>query len=580
MGGGVSCNMNPTAPSEHTVTFDTAGGSEIDPVKVKDGETVSIPETAKEGYDFVSWYNGDVEYDFSSAVTSDITLTAKWKEHEYKITYELNGGKNNEKNPATYTINTDDFTIVPPVSGSAETPNFLGWYSDKDLTKPAELTIKKGSKGDLTFYAKWTGDKVYTVTFAYPDVESTVTVKVKEGEALSAEQINQAKAGVPADTDYVGMYTDEERTKEFGTTTKITADTIIYVKVNQIVKYTVTFDSNGGSTVEAATVKDGEKVTKPTDPTKEGYVFKGWFNGETEYDFESAVTTNITLVAKWEVEIPETPTDIPVTKNEDGSYSLKDGTYKAVWEGANPYITFSLPEELDCKEKDSLKLTGTINFGEISGQYKQLYIQTNTKSGTPVFGWNMLGAWDNVGLTGQIKLSASSEIGGEYVKGGDIIKDCKFVFSGFFDGIAEKKPEITVTISDVKLSYVVYDPDSLKPFTISYTAQWAEAGFTVEEDWDSIELKFSEFSDKVHFKIYSDVEGKESYPPITQTSLINFDNIIKDIEGATKITKVIIQAKEADVPDVKISSAIVTKKDGTTKSVVPSPIWGSSVTED
>ena len=228
--GGVSCNMNPTAPSEHTVTFDTAGGSEIDPVKVKDGETVSIPETAKEGYDFVSWYNGDVEYDFSSAVTSDITLTAKWKEHEYKITYELNGGKNNEKNPATYTINTDDFTIVPPVSGSAETPNFLGWYSDKDLTKPAELTIKKGSKGDLTFYAKWTNEKVYTVTFKYTGVENTAepkTAKVKDGDALSADQIAQVKAGLPDETEYVAMYTDEACTKEFNQETKIAADTTI-----------------------------------------------------------------------------------------------------------------------------------------------------------------------------------------------------------------------------------------------------------------------------------------------------------------------------------------------------------------
>lgn len=435
-GGGVSCNMNPTAPSEHTVTFDTDGGSAVDPVQVKDGETVSIPETTKEGYDFVSWYNGDVEYDFSSAVTSDITLTAKWKEHEYKITYELNGGKNNEKNPATYTINTDDFTIIEPVSGSAETPNFLGWYSDKDLTKPAELTIKKGSKGDLTFYAKWTNEKVYTVTFKYTGVENTAepkTAKVKDGDALSADQIAQVKAGLPDETEYVAMYTDEACTKEFnqetkiaadttiyvkvkqvvrhavtvnwvgtessaaslnvkdgetvkedsiknvipkgygyvGTysdkdcttvfdfATKITADTVLYVKVNQIVKYTVTFNSNGGSEVKAATVVKGEKVTKPTDPTREGYAFKGWFNGETEYDFESAATTNITLVAKWEVEIPE-------QFEIDKSYSfiqvynmIENGEYGATAEQIIWNIDISTVTEL--KEKDQFVVTCNIS---------------------------------------------------------------------------------------------------------------------------------------------------------------------------------------------------------------------------
>ena len=63
--------------------------------------------------------------------------------------------------------------------------------------------------------------------------------------------------------------------------------------------YTVKFDSDGGSEVAAVEVKDGEKVTKPADPTKDGYTFKGWFNGDKEYAFETAVISNITLKAKW-----------------------------------------------------------------------------------------------------------------------------------------------------------------------------------------------------------------------------------------------------------------------------------------
>ena len=66
--------------------------------------------------------------------------------------------------------------------------------------------------------------------------------------------------------------------------------------------YTVTFNSDGGSEVAPATVEEGEKVTKPTDPTKTGYTFDGWYLGETAFDFENvAITTNVTLTAKWNV---------------------------------------------------------------------------------------------------------------------------------------------------------------------------------------------------------------------------------------------------------------------------------------
>ena len=66
--------------------------------------------------------------------------------------------------------------------------------------------------------------------------------------------------------------------------------------------YTVTFNSDGGSDVAPATVTDGEKATKPTDPTKTGYTFEGWYLGEAAFNFESvAITENVTLKAKWNV---------------------------------------------------------------------------------------------------------------------------------------------------------------------------------------------------------------------------------------------------------------------------------------
>ena len=65
-------------------------------------------------------------------------------------------------------------------------------------------------------------------------------------------------------------------------------------------EFTVTFDSDGGSSVDAQTVVEGGKATEPTAPTKDGYTFDGWFDGETKWDFDNdTVTGNITLTAKW-----------------------------------------------------------------------------------------------------------------------------------------------------------------------------------------------------------------------------------------------------------------------------------------
>ena len=63
--------------------------------------------------------------------------------------------------------------------------------------------------------------------------------------------------------------------------------------------YKVTFDSKGGSEVEEQYIAVGETVTKPTNPVREGYTFKGWYYNDTKYDFDKKVSQDITLVAKW-----------------------------------------------------------------------------------------------------------------------------------------------------------------------------------------------------------------------------------------------------------------------------------------
>ena len=81
-------------------------------------------------------------------------------------------------------------------------------------------------------------------------------------------------------------------------------------------KYTVTFDSDGGSKVKPQNILENESVTKPSNPTKEGYTFLEWqLNGET-YDWNSKVNGNITLKAVWQKNSEEVNNSSTSKENE------------------------------------------------------------------------------------------------------------------------------------------------------------------------------------------------------------------------------------------------------------------------
>src|SRR5690625_707408 len=63
--------------------------------------------------------------------------------------------------------------------------------------------------------------------------------------------------------------------------------------------YTIVFDTYGGSNIDDLKVKENEKIVEPEEPTKEGYEFEYWTLNSEKYDFETLVTKDITLVAKW-----------------------------------------------------------------------------------------------------------------------------------------------------------------------------------------------------------------------------------------------------------------------------------------
>lgn len=90
-----------------------------------------------------------------------------------------------------------------------------------------------------------------------------------------------------------------------------------YQEVKEATNYTVTFDNDG--TTSPVTVKEGKTVTSPVSPTKEGYKFIGWYNGDQEYDFTLPVTSDFTLTARY------APYDMRLVEAEKKTYSSGSG---------------------------------------------------------------------------------------------------------------------------------------------------------------------------------------------------------------------------------------------------------------
>ena len=130
----------------YTVTFLGNGGtlkSGTSTQKVRYGAAAAIPTFTRNGYEFTGWDSTEG----CSSVDRDLTVKAQWQIVTYTITYDLDGGTNDESNPATYKI-TDTVTLAAPVRGEDV---FSGWY----LPSGQKVERLTGLYGNLTLTARW-----------------------------------------------------------------------------------------------------------------------------------------------------------------------------------------------------------------------------------------------------------------------------------------------------------------------------------------------------------------------------------------------------------------------------------------
>ncbi|MFR0604864.1 InlB B-repeat-containing protein [Bifidobacterium pseudolongum subsp. globosum] len=278
----------------YNVIFDSNGGSSVGPAAVEAGQPATEPTApARTGYAFAGWYtakDGGDKYDFTKPVTADMTLYAQWTINKYAVTFDTNGGTA----VAPVTVEHGQ-KISQPANPTRTGYTFAGWYTAK--AGGSKYNFDVSVIADMTLYAQWTVNK-YTVTFDTNGGTAVAAATVNYGQKVS-----QPAAPTRTGYTFTGWHTTKTGGTKYDFTKPVTADMTLYAQW-AINKYTVTFDSNGGTVVAAATVEHGQKVSQPANPTRTGYTFNGWYtakDGGSKYDFTKPVTTDMTMYARWTI---------------------------------------------------------------------------------------------------------------------------------------------------------------------------------------------------------------------------------------------------------------------------------------
>lgn len=280
-----------------TVTFELNNGQQASTQQVKYGEKPTKPSDPAASRDkvFGGWFTDSActkAFSFDTALTSDITVYAKWGDATYyTVKFDTDGGSEVE----SQSVKAGSLA-TRPTDPTKSDYTFDGWYKDKKFEKKWDFDKDKVG-GDTTIYARFLSNKV-TVKFDSRGGSNVSSVVVDRGGKLT-------NPGNPKkdNAEFLGWYKDEELNNEFIFDSDVVKDNMtLYAKWNQTA-FTVKWESNGGSSIENTTANPNSLIAKPADPTKAGYYLVAWCKDsdlKNQWNFDSdKVTADITLYALW-----------------------------------------------------------------------------------------------------------------------------------------------------------------------------------------------------------------------------------------------------------------------------------------
>ena len=397
------------------------------------GTPVTVPDDpTREGYTFIGW-----DIPFPDKMPAKImTITAQWKINQYTITFDTAGGS--KIAPITQDYGT---SITAPANPTREGYTFMGWDKEIPATMPAD---------NVTITAQWEINR-YTITF---DTNGG-------NEIDSITQDYDTPITAPADPKREG-YTFIGWDREIPTT--MPAENMTVTAQWEINRYTITFDTAGGSEIDSITQDYSSIITAPADPTREGYTFIGWDKAIPA----TMPAENITITAQWEDS--ENPTgEIKISENSWKSFLnnitfglfFKDTQTVTITAADNSGETVTVEYLLSNKELTKAELDGmtftayTAPFGIDPDNEYIIYVKLTDKAGNMDYICS-----DGIVLDGTSPVITGIENGKTYCEAQTVTVDEKYVDTVTVNGTAvtlDATGSFTLAPADGEQKIVVTD---------------------------------------------------------------------------------------------------------------------------
>ncbi|EDN9093753.1 LPXTG cell wall anchor domain-containing protein, partial [Listeria monocytogenes] len=307
-------------PLDYNVTFNIDGNtSEVKTVTEED----LIPEPAnptKQGYTFDGWYDaetGGTKWDFTTGQmpANDLMLYAHFSVNSYQVNFDIDGAVMNEA--VVY-----DTLLNEPTAPTKQGYTFDGWYDAETGGNKWDFKTMKMPANDVTLYAHFTVSS-YQVNF---DIDGAVTNEAIVYDTLLNEPATPTKQGYTFD----GWYDAETGGNKWDfKTMKMPANDVTLYAHFTINNYQANFDIDGAVTNE--TITYDTLLNEPTAPTKQGFLFDGWYDAEvggTKWDFNTMKmpANDITLYAHFSKETPliPSPSDESDSRPTNGSITINE----------------------------------------------------------------------------------------------------------------------------------------------------------------------------------------------------------------------------------------------------------------
>lgn len=296
------------SPKSYAVTLNANGGtllSELSSYTYGSGAT--LPDVQKTGHTFKGWYDnenltGDSVVKITSKDSGVKTFWASFSANKYSVTLNTNGGTLNG-NITEYTYGT---TVNLPEPKYGTRP-FEGWFDNANFNGTTVTQIKPTDTGNKTFWAKW--GQVINPT------KSQVTLHLNGGtnnDGALTEYTEGVSVNLPADVtktnyEFAGWFANSNLTGTAVTKIPETQKGAVEYWAKWTPKtFTVTLNARGGSVNKGniTSYKYGTSVNLPTDVTRSGYTFEGWYDnmyctGSKVTSISSTASGNKTFWAKW-----------------------------------------------------------------------------------------------------------------------------------------------------------------------------------------------------------------------------------------------------------------------------------------